>query len=54
MSKYFMFIILLIVSFFGWWLWHHEDADFMNTFCGAYVFFCCLFCAVIVLFVPIN
>lgn len=39
MSKYLLSIILFIVASFGWWLWHHEGADWIDTFCGACVFF---------------
>lgn len=49
MSKYLLSAILLIMSLFGWWLWHHEDADFVNVFCGAYLFFGTIICAIIIL-----
>ena len=39
MSKYLLSIILFIVASFGWWLWHHEEADWMDVFCGACMFF---------------
>ena len=49
MSKYLLSIILLIMSLFGWWLWHRKDADFVNVFCGAYMFFGIVICAIIIL-----
>lgn len=59
MSKYLLSIILLIMSLFGWWLWHHKDADFVNVFCGAYMFFGMIICAIIILiaapsYLPFN
>ena len=39
MNKYLLSVILFIIAFFGWRLWHHEGADWIDTFCGACVFF---------------
>ena len=50
MSKYLLSGILLIMSSFGWWLWHDKDADFVNAFFGAYLFFGLVICAIIILF----
>lgn len=39
MNKYLLSIILFIIASFGWRLWHHEGADWIDTFCGACLFF---------------
>jgi hypothetical protein len=49
MSKYLLSAILLVMSLFGWWLWHHKDADFVNAFCGSFTFFGMIICAIIIL-----
>ena len=59
MNKYLMGIILIIMSAFGWYLWHHKGADFMNAWCGSMIFFGCIICAIIILifapnFLPFN
>ena len=59
MSKYFMAVILVIMSLGGWWMWHQEDADFFEAWVGSIQFFGCIFCALIILafapnFLPFN
>lgn len=39
MNKYLLSIILFIIASFGWRLWHHEGADWIDTFYGACLFF---------------
>ena len=39
MNKYLLSMILFIIAFLGWRLWHHEGADWIDTFCGACIFF---------------
>ena len=39
MNKYLLSVILFIIAFFGWRLWHHEGADWIDAFCGDCVFF---------------
>ena len=39
MNKHLLSMILFIIAFLGWRLWHHEGADWIDTFCGACLFF---------------
>jgi hypothetical protein len=49
MNKYLMALIMFALSGFGWYLWHHKDADWFNAWCGSMMFFGMIFCGIIVL-----
>ena len=46
----FIYVTFIFGSIFGWFLWHHKDADFFNAFSGPLTFFSCLICRIIFLF----
>ena len=46
----FIYVTFVFGSIFGWFLWHHKDADFFNAFSGSLTFFGCLICGIIFLF----
>lgn len=45
----FIYIVFILGAVFGWFLWHHKDADFFNAFSGSLAFFGCVVCGIIFL-----
>jgi len=46
----FIYAAFVLGAVFGWFLWHHKDADFFNAFSGSLTFFGCVICGIIFLF----
>lgn len=38
----FIYAAFILGAVFGWFLWHHKDADFFNAFSGSFTFFTCV------------
>ena len=49
MNKYIAILLMLFCSALGWWLWHHEEADFMAAWTGSMAFFSCIVAIIITL-----
>jgi hypothetical protein len=45
----FIYAAFVLGAVFGWFLWHHKDADFFNAFSGSLTFFGCIFCGIVFL-----
>ena len=39
----FIYATFVFGAVFGWFLWHHKDADPFNVFSGSLTFFGCVF-----------
>lgn len=45
----FIYAAFVLGAVFGWFLWHHKNADSFNAFSGSLTFFECTFCGIIFL-----
>ena len=51
-SKWWVALMVAAMLPFAWWMGHNKDADFINTFCGAFAVIGLVVLIGIVIFAP--